>query len=114
ATENEARDQWLAWEENSRLFEDFKNKEYLVRKLKEAHAVDMEGDRVYIEQNMALGKRTNITSIRRTRQWKLFRDVANSAAAVLLLAAAIFLWLNRKPVKQTAPKEKAELVQRDV
>src|SRR3982750_3756784 len=90
STENELLDQWLADEENSKLFEAFKNKDYLLQKLKEAHAIDMEGDRVFIEQKLAPGKRTNITSNGRTRQWKLFRDVATSAAAVLLLAAAIF------------------------
>jgi hypothetical protein len=108
-------DQWLADEENRRLFENLKNKDYLLPKLKEAHAIDMEGDRLFIEQKLAFGKRANITINGRTRQWKLFRDVATSAAAVLVLAAAIFLWLNkRKPGNQPAPREKAALVQRDI
>jgi ferric-dicitrate binding protein FerR (iron transport regulator) len=115
SAENELLDQWLADEENRRLFENLKNKDYLLPKLKEAHAIDMEGDRLFIEQKLAFGKRANITINGRTRQWKLFRDVATSAAAVLLLAAAIFLWLNkRKPDNQPAPKEKAALVQRDI
>jgi len=104
AAESALLDQWLADTENSKLYEDLKNKDYLLQKLKEAHEVDMEGDKVLLQQKLGIGKRKYIR-----RQWN-FGYVATSAAAVLLLAAASFFWFNiRKPVNTTV-KENSETV----
>lgn len=97
-------DQWLADTENSQLFENLKNKDYLLQKLKEAHEVDMEGDKVLLQQKLGIGKRIHIR-----RQWN-FRYVATSAAAVLILAAASIFWfISHKPVNKTV-KEITETV----
>jgi transmembrane sensor len=88
-------EQWLTDTENSKLFGNLKNKDYLLQKLIAVHEIDVKGDKALIEEKMAIGKHI---SIQRQRQWKLFRDVATSAAAVLILAAATFFWFNtRKP-----------------
>ena len=102
-------DQWLTDAENSNLFEQLKNKDYLLRQLIAFNGIDVEGDKILLDQKMDFGKR--IHHIKK-RQWISFRDVATSAAAVLILAAATFFYLNtRKP----APAEKVEtVVQLDV
>jgi transmembrane sensor len=101
-------DQWLTDAENNNLFERLKNKDYLLRQLIEFNGIDVEGDKVLLDQKMDFGKRIHhITK----RQWISFRDVATSAAAVLILAAATFFYLNtRKPESKQAPAEKAETV----
>ncbi|OQP64110.1 hypothetical protein A3860_22145 [Niastella vici] len=104
SAESALLDQWLADAENSKLFENLKNKDYLLQKLKEAHDVDMEGDKVLLQQKLGIGKRIHIR-----RQWN-FRYVATPAAAVLILAAASILWfINRKPVNKPV-KENTETV----
>lgn len=101
SAESAILDQWLADAGNSELFQDLKNEEYLLQKLREANEVDVEGDKAFLQQQLAIGKRINIK-----RQWKLFRDVATSAAAVLILAAATFLWFNtRESNNDTVSKE---------
>ena len=102
-------DQWLTDAENNNLFELLKNKDYLLRQLIAFNEIDVEGDKILLDQKMDFGKR--IHHIKK-RQWISFRDVATSAAAVLILAAATFFYLNtRKP----APAEKVEtVVQLDV
>jgi transmembrane sensor len=100
-------EEWLTDEENRRWFEKWSNKDYMLQRLIEAHRVDMEGDKIYFEQKLAIGKRVII----KKRQWKLFRDVATSAAAVLILAAATFyLFKVRKEDNNILPKEKATTV----
>lgn len=100
-------EEWLTDEENRRWFEKWSNKDYMLQRLIEAHRVNMEGDKIYFEQKLAIGKRIIIQK----RQWKLFRDVATSAAAVLVLAAATFyLFKHRKEDNNILPKEKATTV----
>jgi transmembrane sensor len=100
-------EEWLTDEENRRWFEKWSNKDYMLQRLMEAHRVNMEGDKIYFEQKLAIGKRIIINK----RQWKLFRDVATSAAAVLILAAATFyLFKHRKEDNNILPKEKATTV----
>lgn len=102
-------DQWLADTENSKLFENLKNEDYLLQKLKEAHEVDMEGDKILLQQKLGIGKRIHIK-----RQWN-FRYVATSAAAVLLLAAASFFWFNtRKPVNKTDKHNTGTVIVKDI
>jgi transmembrane sensor len=101
-------DQWLTDGENSNLFELLKNKDYLLRQLIEFNEIDVEGDKILLDQKMDFGKR--IHHIKK-RQWISFRDVATSAAAVLILAAATFFYLNiRKQEREQTPVEKAETV----
>jgi len=100
-------EEWLTDEENKRWFEKWSNKDYMLQRIIEAHRVNMEGDKIYFEQKLAIGKRIII----RKRQWKLFRDVATSAAAVLILAAATFyLFKFKKEDNNILPKEKATTV----
>lgn len=100
-------EEWLTDEENKKWFEKWNNKDYMLQRIIEAHHVNMEGDKIYFEQKLAIGKRIII----RKRQWKLFRDVATSAAAVLILAAATFyLFKIRKEDNNILPKEKATTV----
>jgi transmembrane sensor len=100
-------EEWLTDEENRGWFEKWSNKDYMLQRLIEAHRVNMEGDKVYFEQKLAIGKRIII----KKRQWKLFRDVATSAAAVLILAAATFyLFKLTKEDNNVLPKEKATTV----
>lgn len=100
-------EEWLTDEENRNWFEKWSNKDYMLQRLIEAHRVNMEGDKIYFEQKLAIGKRIII----KKRQWKLFRDVATSAAAVLILAAATFyLFKHRKEDNNILPKEKATTV----
>jgi ferric-dicitrate binding protein FerR (iron transport regulator) len=106
-------DQWLTDAENSNLFEGFKDNENLLRQLIEFNGIDVEGHKLLLDQKMDFGKRIDhITK----RQWISFRDVATSAAAVLILAAATFFYLNiRKPDSKPAPTEKVNpVVQLDV
>ncbi|OQP62168.1 FecR family protein [Niastella populi] len=100
-------EEWLTDEDNRRWFEKWSNKDYMLERLIEAHRVDVGGDKAYFEQKLANGKRIII----RKRQWKLFRDVATSAAAVLVLAAAAFYWF-RTPNQgdNVLPKDKAATV----
>lgn len=111
SAESTILDQWLADAENKALLENLKNKDYLLAKLIEAHKVNVEGDKVLLEQRLAQGKRIDIP-----RHRKLFRDVATSAAAVLILAAATFFYFNtRKPDNPTITKEKIKTVaQQDI
>jgi transmembrane sensor len=100
-------EEWLTDEENRRWFEKWSNKDYMLERLMEAHRVNVEGDKVYFEQKMANGKRIII----KKRQWKYFRDVATSAAAVLVLAAATFyLYKASKKDDNVLPKDKAATV----
>jgi ferric-dicitrate binding protein FerR (iron transport regulator) len=100
-------EEWLTDEENRKWFEKWSNKDYMLQRLIEAHRVNMDGDKIYFEQKLAIGKRIII----KKRQWKLFRDVATSAAAVLILAAATFyLFKHRKEDNNILPKEKATTV----
>lgn len=100
-------EEWLTDEENRGWFEKWSNKDYMLQRLIEAHRVNMEGDKIYFEKKLAIGKRIII----KKRQWKLFRDVATSAAAVLILAAATFyLFKLRKEDNNVLPKEKATTV----
>lgn len=100
-------EEWLTDEENRNWFEKWSNKDYMLERLIEAHRVNMEGDSVYFEQKMAIGKRIII----KRRQWKKFRDVATSAAAVLVLAAATFYWFKAsKKGDNVLPKDKAATV----
>jgi len=102
-------DQWLADTENSKLFENLKNKDYLLQKLKEAHEVDMEGDKILLQQKLGIGKRIHIK-----RQWN-FRYVATSAAAVLILAAASFFWFRaRKPVNKAVKESTVRVPVKDI
>jgi transmembrane sensor len=103
SAESAILDEWLTDEENSQLFEQLKNKDYLLQRLIEAHTIDVEGDKVLLQQKLGIGKRIPIK-----RQWKSFWDVATSAAAVLILAAAIFYWFNntRKPGNNIVSNEK--------
>ncbi|MCS3800740.1 FecR family protein [Niastella sp. OAS944] len=100
-------EEWLTDEDNRKWFEKWNNKDYMLQRIIEAHRVNMEGDKIYFEQKLAIGKRIII----KKRQWKLFRDVATSAAAVLILAAATFyLFKVRKEDNNILPKEKATTV----
>lgn len=100
-------EEWLTDEDNRKWFEKWNNKDYMLQRIIEAHRVNMEGDKIYFEQKLAIGKRIII----KKRQLKLFRDVATSAAAVLILAAATFyLYKVRKEDNNILPKEKATTV----
>jgi transmembrane sensor len=103
SAESAILDEWLTDEENSQLFERLKNKDYLLKRLIEAHTIDVEGDKALLEQKLEIGKRIHIK-----RQWKSLWDVATSAAAVLILAAAIFYWFNntRKPGNKIVATDK--------
>jgi ferric-dicitrate binding protein FerR (iron transport regulator) len=105
STESVILEEFLTDEGNREMVENLKNKEYLLRKFKEIHKADIKGAKAIIDQKLATGKRISIKS-----HWKLFRDVATSAAAVLVLAAAIFFWLNRKRSKDTVVKEDVKTV----
>jgi ferric-dicitrate binding protein FerR (iron transport regulator) len=82
-------DEWLAEEANRALFENLKNKDYLLQKLIEAHDVDVEGDKVLLDQKMA-----KVQSIIKRKAW--YRDVATAAAVIVLLTAAALFWLNTR------------------
>jgi transmembrane sensor len=100
-------EEWLTDEENRTWFEKWSNKDYMLERLIEAHRVNVAGDKAYFEQKLANGKRIII----RKKQWKLFRDVATSAAAVLVLAAATFYWFKTpKQGDKILPKDKAATV----
>jgi ferric-dicitrate binding protein FerR (iron transport regulator) len=90
STESAILDQWLADAENRALFENLRNKDYLLQKLIEAHEIDVEGDKGFLEQKLALGKRIEI----KRKAW--YRDVATAAAVILILTAAAFFWLNTR------------------
>jgi transmembrane sensor len=90
--------------------EQFKNDEFLLQKLKEYHAVDIVGGRAIIDQKLNYGKQVDIK-----RPRKLFRDVATSAAAVLvILTAAYFLWQYNKHDKGIEVKEEVKKVAQKV
>ncbi|WP_205513816.1 FecR family protein [Longitalea arenae] len=98
--------QWLSTAEKRKLLEDLRDPTYLRNKLKEANEVDVAGARDLFFQRVAIGERT---SIKRQWQWKLFRDVATKAAAVLVLAAASFFWFyNRQSGGDTITQRKTE------
>jgi ferric-dicitrate binding protein FerR (iron transport regulator) len=100
-------DLWLKDTESSKLFEDLKNNEYLLQGLVSMHEIDEEADKVLLQEKLGIGKRIHLIK----RQWKLFRDVATSAAAVLVLAAATFFWMNtRKTNEKTVPTQKTATV----
>jgi transmembrane sensor len=82
-------DEWLTEEANRALFENLKNKDYLLQKLIEAHDVDVEGDKVLLDQKMA-----KVQSIIKRKAW--YRDVATAAAVIVLLTAAALFWLNTR------------------
>src|SRR5215216_4825452 len=93
-------DQWLTDAENNNMFERLKDKDYLLRQLIEFNGIDVEGNKVLLDQKIDFGKRIHPIK----RQWISFRDVATSAAAVFILAAATFFYLNtRKPDSKQAP-----------
>jgi hypothetical protein len=99
---------WLADAENHKLLNELRDPQTLRAKLKEAAEVDVEGAKDLFFQRLAIGERT---SIKRQWQWKLFRDVATKAAAVLVLAAASFFWFyNRKESKDTIANKKTEKI----
>ncbi|WP_207515343.1 FecR family protein [Longitalea luteola] len=98
--------EWLTDAEKRRLLDDLRDTDYLREKLKEAAEVDVAGAKDLFFQRLAIGERN---SIKRQWQWKLFRDVATKAAAVLVLAAASFFWFyNRKQGGDTVTKGKAQ------
>jgi transmembrane sensor len=82
-------DEWLTEEANRALFENLKNKDYLLQKLIEADEVDVEGDKIFLHQKMA-----KVQSIIKRKAW--YRDVATAAAVILVLTAAAFFWLNTR------------------
>jgi ferric-dicitrate binding protein FerR (iron transport regulator) len=90
SAESAILDQWLADAGNRALFENLRNKDYLLQKLIEAHDVDVEGDKDFLEQKLAFGKRIKI----KRKAW--YRDVATAAAVILILTAAAFFWLNTR------------------
>ena len=87
-------DVWLTEEANRALFENLKNKDYLLQKLIEAHDVDVEGDKVLLDQKMA-----KVQSIIKRKAW--YRDVATAAAVIVLLTAAALFWLNSRKTGNT-------------
>ena len=50
-------EEWLTDEENRKWFQKWSNKDYMLQRLIEAHRVNMEGDKIYFEQKLAIGKR---------------------------------------------------------
>jgi transmembrane sensor len=107
STESAEFDMWLTDAENSEWFERLKNNDYKLQNLVEMHRIDVEGHKVQLAQKLEFGKRIHHIK----RQWKLFRDVATSAAAVLVLAAATFFWMNtRKTNDKTVPTKKTATV----
>lgn len=128
--ESSTLQQWLADAEKRKFLSQLRDPMYLRKLLKEAGEVDVagakelffqrlaireqeagdvdvEGDDLYY-QRPAIGERN---SIKRQWQWKLFRDVATKAAAVLVLAAASFFWfINRKHGNDAVVKEKTEKI----
>jgi transmembrane sensor len=82
-------DEWLTEEANRALFENLKNKDYLLQKLIEAHEVDVEGDKILLDQKMA-----KVQSIIKRKAW--YRDVATAAAVIVLLTAAALFWMNSR------------------
>ena len=110
STENTMYEEYVADEGNRQLVEQFKNDEFLLQKLKEYHAVDIVGGRAIIDQKLNYGKQVDIK-----RPRKLFRDVATSAAAVLvILTAAYFLWQYNKHDKGIEVKEEVKKVAQKV
>ncbi|AEW00394.1 hypothetical protein A4D02_24000 [Niastella koreensis] len=102
SAESTMYEEYISDEGNRRFVEQFKNDAYQLQKLKEIHAIDVAGGRAIIEEelNRNYGKQVDIK-----RPRKLFRDVATSAAAVLvILSAAYFLWHNN-PNKSAGLKE---------
>jgi transmembrane sensor len=112
SAENAEFDLWLTDRENSKLFENLKNNEYLLQDLVSMHEIDVEADKVLLQEKLGIGKRIHHIK----RQWKLFRDVAASAAAVLVLAAATFFWMNiRQTNEKAVPAPKtATVVKQDI
>ncbi|HEX6429460.1 MAG TPA: FecR domain-containing protein [Niastella sp.] len=82
-------DEWLTEEANRALFENLKDKDYLLQKLIEAHEVDVEGDKILLDQKMA-----KVQSIIKRKAW--YRDVATAAAVIVLLTAAALFWMNSR------------------
>lgn len=109
-TESTKLKEYLAADEENREFvEKWKNSAYQLQKLKEIHAIDVQGGKPEVEQKQSLGKQISIN------RRKTFRDVATSAAAVLILAAALFYWLHRKKDKEAVIKEEVKTAaQQDV
>ncbi|OQP42840.1 hypothetical protein A4H97_11830 [Niastella yeongjuensis] len=110
STERTMYDEFIADEGNRELVEKFKNGDYQLQKLKEIHVIDVDGGRAIIEAelNRNYGKQVDIQR-RPTR--KIFRDVATSAAAVLvILTAAIFLWRYFNHDKTIKVKEEVKTI----
>jgi ferric-dicitrate binding protein FerR (iron transport regulator) len=101
-------DVWLTEEANRALFENLKNKDYLLQKLIEAHNVDVEGDKVLLDQKMA-----KVQSIIKRKAW--YRDVATAAAVIVLLTAAALFWFNtRKTGNHEMAKVNIPVTQKEI
>ena len=101
-------DVWLTEDANRALFENLKNKDYLLQKLIEAHDVDVEGDKVLLDQKMA-----KVQSIIKRKAW--YRDVATAAAVIVLLtAAALFWWNSRKTGNPDIAKGNIPVTQKEI
>jgi len=110
SAESTMYEEYIADEGNRRFVEQFKNDAYQLQKLKEIHAIDVAGGRAIIEEelNRNYGKQVDIK-----RPRKLFRDVATSAAAVLvILSAAYFLWQHNKQSKPAEFREDVKVAEK--
>ena len=114
STERTMYEEFIADEANREMVDRLKNGEYLRQILKDFHAIDVAGGRAIIEEKLN-GNYGKLIDIQQKPGRKIFRDVATSAAAVLvILSAAIFLWKYNKRDKAVEVKENVKIADKKV
>ncbi|MBO9202949.1 MULTISPECIES: FecR family protein [Niastella] len=102
STESTMYEDWIGGDEGKReMVETWKNDEFKIQQLKAFHRIDVKGGWAKIQQGLDNGKQVSINN----RSRKLFRDVATSAAAVLFILAAAYLFWYRKQDNAPVVKE---------
>ena len=108
STERTMYEEFVGDEANRELVERLNNGDYQRQVLKDYHAIDVAGGKAIIDEKLN-GNYGKLIDIQKPKR-KIFRDVATSAAAVLvILSAAIFLWRYTNRDKSIEVKENVKV-----
>jgi ferric-dicitrate binding protein FerR (iron transport regulator) len=114
STERTMYEEFVTDDANRELVERLNNGDYQRQVLKDYHAIDVAGGKAIIDRKLN-GNYGKLIDIQQKPKRKIFRDVATSAAAVLvILSAAIFLWRYTNRDKTIEAKETIKVAAKKV